>query len=899
MKIITQMYGENDTQDAIDLLNTFMKLVFKPHQHSQQIYVNQFETLVTDFDERGIKIDTEFQRILFLQKIEGIRDPKSPVSTYYSSMCVQPKENRTLDFVKQQFLNLDLSKINSSNLHSLHSSSESYSLEPLFVERSSEHNDELTYSVSTNFKSLLTNVEFSENSSRSRHDGNELHKTNTGRPSHKYPRKRSATENIIVDSAAKRPSFSNKSSKYQSDNTFESSSVSTFSKDGSYRKNGVLVIPGQKPRYTPEQSAQICNMSSEERCKIQCGRCGQYFHLERECKAPGKQCYRCFNYGHIGNDCPFPYNKVKSKSHKIHRSDFTVLSTFVIDSAAYSNITNDLHSLIDYREFETPKQIQFNVNEKVENACALGIGSLPIRFCVKGVETILIIRNVHYTPSAVEKILSANAFNLQFKTSITLNVKSGSVFCRSMNSKIANVEVRNGMYYMHGYTIRSQEYSLSSNSEESKLICNLTHCNDIEFDPSLEIHHLPLDISHVTSDTVLPCTSDKEANSAKLTKRQRLTPKGIEQRKAAGKLWHRRLAHASIPIIYRNTKVTIGMDEVLCEEKERSCCTVCALAKFKRKSFTKERERGIRVGQIVHSDVVGPISPATFSTKNRYILIVINDYSRYLQSFVMQTRDQTPEMIDEAYREMQAKFPGLGQFDKLRCDKGGEFESNKTREVLRKYGAITECAETDVHEHNGTLERMILTLETKLRALLFESGFPAAMWGQLVDTATWIYNRTAHSSIGFHTPYEKYYGKPPNMSHMKVIGSKCFVYRPKLPRGKKWEPRSSVQYLVGYTSTSYRTYDPHSGKTTEQCLVMIDEKCSFRDDFPSRSKVSELVFPERKDSSVINLQIGGGELGKDSRDRNETNAGCKAKYKDYTRTTETVPYDYPLKDKRE
>jgi len=83
------------------------------------------------------------------------------------------------------------------------------------------------------------------------------------------------------------------------------------------------------------------------------------------------------------------------------------------------------------------------------------------------------------------------------------------------------------------------------------------------------------------------------------------------------------------------------------------------------------------------------------------------------------------------------------------CDKGGEFESAETLSILNKYGAVPEYAETDVHEHNGTSERGIQALENRIRSLLFESGFPVNMWGQIVETATWIYNRCNHSAIKF------------------------------------------------------------------------------------------------------------------------------------------------------
>lgn len=213
----------------------------------------------------------------------------------------------------------------------------------------------------------------------------------------------------------------------------------------------------------------------------------------------------------------------------------------------------------------------------------------------------------------------------------------------------------------------------------------------------------------------------------------------------------------------------------------------------------------------------------------------------------MKTRNVTPRMIDAAFREVQVRYPGQGQFDILRCDKAGDFESNECKKVFTKYGAVHEFAETDVYEHNGSAERIIRTLECKVRALLYESGYPRTVWEQLTAAATWLYNRTPHSGIDFVTPYELFYNKVPDVSNVRIIGSCCYVYRPKVPKGHKWDRRSEIQYLIGFTSTGYRTYDAVSKKTTEECIVSIDETRLYKDNFPSTSDDYRMFcFPEKE-----------------------------------------------------
>ena len=424
--------------------------------------------------------------------------------------------------------------------------------------------------------------------------------------------------------------------------------------------------------------------------------------------------------------------------------------------------------------------------------------------------------------------------------------------------------MRNGIYYVNGKTQKSETSCdiNHKNSELSKFQCHLTKVTNVAYDPNLSLQYLPINVQFDVTEEGERSTpidysvlddSDIELNNSPLPKhskkRHKMTPQQLYKRKVASRLWHRRLAHASAPCVFKNSKVTIGMDPVLSEDRD-GCCPVCQLAKFKRKPFNEKREEATRVGQILHTDVLGPVTPITFATGNRYALAVVDGYSRYLQTFVMKSRDQTPDMMKEACREIQSRYPGMGQFELVRCDQAGEFSSEKFLEILQKYGAKPQYSETDISEHNSTVERVLGTIEMKLRALLFESGFPANLWGQLIETATWIYNRTAHSALDYYTPYEKYYGKPPKLSAMRIIGSKCYVGRVKVPEGHKADPKSKIQYLIGYTSTGYLVYDPKTKVSSRQCLIRIDEETLYRDVYPSHSNLNDFNFPRSEISRL-------------------------------------------------
>lgn len=256
-----------------------------------------------------------------------------------------------------------------------------------------------------------------------------------------------------------------------------------------------------------------------------------------------------------------------------------------------------------------------------------------------------------------------------------------------------------------------------------------------------------------------------------------------------------------------------------------STCEICCQAKLHKKAFNTDREGASQPCQIVHVDLMGPVTPVTFEKKNSYILCVIDDYTRFLQLFTIKTKsynDVCP-CLNEAFCFLQSCFPGPGQFSILRCDNGTEFVNENVDEILVKYGMVREQSEPHCHEHNGFIERMNRMIQERARALLFEAGFPASLWGLAFHAATYIYNRTPHSRIDFITPYEMLYSKQPDLSYLKVFGSRAYVLDEQIPNGKKLQSRCNKSYLVGYTNTGYTLFDPTTKKTTTSCNVKIDE----------------------------------------------------------------------------
>jgi hypothetical protein len=74
------------------------------------------------------------------------------------------------------------------------------------------------------------------------------------------------------------------------------------------------------------------------------------------------------------------------------------------------------------------------------------------------------------------------------------------------------------------------------------------------------------------------------------------------------------------------------------------------------------------------------------------------------------------------------------------------------------------------------------------------------------------------------TPYKLWKGRPTNVKHFRVFGSKCYIKREDGRMGK-FDSRVDKGVLVGYSSTrkAYKCYNMRLNKIVESINVTIDE----------------------------------------------------------------------------
>ena len=79
---------------------------------------------------------------------------------------------------------------------------------------------------------------------------------------------------------------------------------------------------------------------------------------------------------------------------------------------------------------------------------------------------------------------------------------------------------------------------------------------------------------------------------------------------------------------------------VSCGIGDWACCKGCTLGKYEKYSFQDQDSRAGEILERFHSDVCRPFSTAS-TTKQRYYVIFIDDFSHRCWIYFMQKKDQT------------------------------------------------------------------------------------------------------------------------------------------------------------------------------------------------------------------------------------------------------------------
>ncbi len=113
--------------------------------------------------------------------------------------------------------------------------------------------------------------------------------------------------------------------------------------------------------------------------------------------------------------------------------------------------------------------------------------------------------------------------------------------------------------------------------------------------------------------------------------------------------------------------------------------------------------------------------------------------------------------------------------------------------------------------------------------MLNEAGINENFWPHAVHTTVHIMNKVLLINNTNKTPCELWKGRPANVKHFRVFGSKCYLKRE--DRIGKFDSKIDEGILLGYSSKSkaYKCFNLRLNKIVESINVKIDDSPQKKD----------------------------------------------------------------------
>lgn len=288
-------------------------------------------------------------------------------------------------------------------------------------------------------------------------------------------------------------------------------------------------------------------------------------------------------------------------------------------------------------------------------------------------------------------------------------------------------------------------------------------------------------------------------------------------------LWHQRFGHLNVKSLLKMASEGSVKGLALFNDQLQSSahCRGCLLGKMCRSSFQSTRIKSTRVGELIHSDVCGPMQVAT-PFGERYYVIFKDDFSGWCEIKLLKKKSDVSIAFKNFSAKLQSEtgkkastskvnyssFPYLTVFSQqiktLRSDGGGEYCGNEFQNWLAKAGISHQVTPPYTPQLNAVAERGNRTIVESARSQMYGKKVPLELWGFAVQCAVYVQNR-APPSAGHITPFELWHKRRPDISHLKVFGCLAFVHVPDEKR-RKLDPKAVGAMMVGYVEGSSSCY---------------------------------------------------------------------------------------------
>ncbi|GJV68228.1 retrovirus-related pol polyprotein from transposon TNT 1-94 [Tanacetum coccineum] len=138
-------------------------------------------------------------------------------------------------------------------------------------------------------------------------------------------------------------------------------------------------------------------------------------------------------------------------------------------------------------------------------------------------------------------------------------------------------------------------------------------------------------------------------------------------------------------------------------------------------------------------DLCRPLPVASVNGK-KYILVIVNDYSRFTWVKCLRSKNEAPDFIIMFLKMIQVRLKVPVR--RIKTDNGTKFVNQTLREYYEKVNISHETSVARSLQQNGVVERRNRALTEAARTILIYEKAPLFLWAKAVATACYIQNRS-------------------------------------------------------------------------------------------------------------------------------------------------------------
>ena len=278
----------------------------------------------------------------------------------------------------------------------------------------------------------------------------------------------------------------------------------------------------------------------------------------------------------------------------------------------------------------------------------------------------------------------------------------------------------------------------------------------------------------------------------------------------------------------RQSGSVIGLDRLTTSSGPKSC-EAFQRGKHTHQYLHRNPVRAQAVGDVIHSDVFGPMSQASLGSY-RYYVSFIDEYSCFIRISPITRKSQVKETFEWYLAWTERKYNC--KIKRLHSGNGGEYVSLEP--FLSQRGIEVSRSPPYSPEQNGIAERANRTIIETARSMLAHAYLPCIFWAEAVSNAADICNRFFSPRQGTAISYELLYRKKPRVDHIRVFGCRGWLHVPPERRRTLDSKAEEGLLMVSYDNHQYKIWV----RATNQAVVSRHASL-FETEFPGREWFSE------------------------------------------------------------